>query len=250
MSKPTNQAFTIYPAMDLRHGACVRLYQGDYTQTTIYQTDPAQVLQEFIHAGANWIHIVDLDGAQNPQARQDALITALIKQHPVKIQIGGGIRTQEQVKKLLDHGVNRVIIGSLAVQQPETIKTWWHYFGSDHLVLAVDVTLEADGQAYIATQAWQARKQFLLTELLEFYQTAHLKQVLCTDITRDGTLQGPNTALYQQILARFPTLALQASGGVQSLHDIQTLRDEGLAGVIIGKALYEKKFLLKEALIC
>lgn len=240
----------IYPAIDLRNGQCVRLYQGDYAQQTIYDADPFARITQFVDDGAAWLHIVDLDGAKNPEQSQRALIAQLIENSTASVQIGGGIRSQQHIMQLLDHGAARVIIGSLAITAPKQVCEWLNYFGCDRIVLAFDITHNAVKQPVIATHAWQTVSQSSLFEVIDCYQSAGLKHVICTDITRDGTLTGPNHDLYRKILDKFPNLQLQASGGVHTLSDIQLLKQACIPGVIVGRALYEHKFSLGEALTC
>lgn len=240
----------VYPAIDLRNSQCVRLYQGDYEKETIYHAEPLMVVSDFVSAGAKWLHIVDLDGAKDPTKTQASLIATLIKNCDVQVQTGGGIRTKEQVKRLLDAGVGRVIVGSLAVKNSHEVAKWVEFFGADRLVLAVDVMFDIDCSPFVAIDGWQTTSRYRLTELIEFYQQYGLKHILCTDIARDGTLHGPNHALYSMLSSRYPELQVQASGGIGLLSDLEMLRMNRTAGAIIGRALYENKFSLREALLC
>lgn len=240
----------IYPAIDLRDGKCVRLYQGDYQRETIYHNDPFSMIKTFESEGAQWLHMIDLDGAKDPQKNQFDLISELIKKSSASVQTGGGIRFEEQVQTLLDAGAARVIIGSLAVRKPEEVSHWFRVFGTEQLVLAVDVMVHENQEPHIAIDAWQTKSDHTLFGLLEYYMHAGLKHIVCTDITRDGTLMGPNIDLYKMLGDRFPALQVQASGGIQSLEDLQLLRANHLAGAISGRALYENKFTLREALTC
>ncbi len=239
----------IYPAIDLYAGQCVRLYQGDYQKITVYHADPLALAKDFIAQGAEWLHVVDLDGAKNPTNNQLNLITNLIQHTNINIQVGGGIRSKQQIKNLLDCGANRVIIGSMAVKNSREVKQWLNYFGAEHLVLALDVIIKQN-QIFLATHAWQEISSITLFDLLEYYKSCNLKHILCTNIELDGTLQGPDYSLYENILKKFPELNCQASGGIQSLNDIKKLRENKLSGVIIGRALYEKKLILSEVLSC
>ena len=240
----------IYPAIDLRNGHCVRLYQGDYQRETIYSADPFAVVKTFIADGARWLHIVDLDGAKDPTQTQYALITALMKAHAVNVQIGGGIRTLLQIKQLLAQGAERVIIGSMAVQHRAEVARWFQYFGAERLVLALDVRLEKNKQPMVATHAWQQQSEYSLDDLIEFYQVVGLKHLLCTNIILDGTLKGPDECLYDLLITKYPFLSLQASGGIRSLADINRLRSKRLSGAIIGRAFYEAKLTVREVLSC
>jgi phosphoribosylformimino-5-aminoimidazole carboxamide ribotide isomerase len=240
----------IYPAIDLRNGYCIRLYQGDYARETVYSKDPVAVAETFARQGATWLHVVDLDGAKKPAGDPPPILSELLKCSKLNIQTGGGIRSKQQISTLLEQGAKRVIIGSLAVQEPQTVLEWLHYFGHERLVLALDIKYNAAQQAMLATHAWQRISHYTFVDLIRYYQSAELKHVLCTNIDLDGTLQGPDIALYDSILREFPLLKLQASGGIRSLADIQSLQRIGVAGAIIGRALYENKFHLSEAIAC
>lgn len=237
----------IYPALDLRNNRVVRLHQGKFDQETCYSDDPSTVVKDFIAAGATWLHVVDLDAAKNPKQNQFALISELIKNFTIKVQIGGGIRTREQVKKYLDGGAARVIIGSQAIKKSEEVIQWMEEFGARHFVLALDVECINDN-AFVSVQGWQQRSNVELLDVLETYKGVNLSHVLCTDIARDGTMSGPNFDLYVNIMRRYPSLQLQASGGIGNLGDIEKLRGLSISGAIVGKALYEKKFTLRAAL--
>jgi phosphoribosylformimino-5-aminoimidazole carboxamide ribotide isomerase len=240
----------VYPAIDLRKGKCIRLYQGDYQRETVYSLDPFAMAKTFVSDGANWLHIVDLDGAKNPNQSQTALISELISANSVKIQTGGGIRSKSQVKKLLEQGAERIIVGSMAVKNRTEVAEWFKYFGANKIVLALDILFNSSKQPMVAVNAWQEVSEYSLYDLIDYYREFCLTHLLCTNISLDGTLNGPDYFLYDSLLKRFPFLALQASGGIQSLSDVMTLRDKKLSGAIVGRALYENKFSLREALSC
>lgn len=240
----------IYPAIDCRNNRCVRLYQGDYQQETVYGDSPLEMVNAFVSEGASCLHVVDLDGAQDPTNHQAAMIGDLIKSTSLCVQVGGGIRTFEQIEAYLEHGATRVIIGSLAVTAPELVQDWLQKLGGERLVLAFDVMLNEQAQPRVATHAWQKISPYTLNELIAAYEVCGLQHVLCTDISKDGTLKGPNTELYASLLKAFPTLSLQASGGIGALADVERLKKVGVSGAIIGRALYEKRFSLREALLC
>jgi phosphoribosylformimino-5-aminoimidazole carboxamide ribotide isomerase len=240
----------IYPAIDLRGGRCVRLNEGRFADETVYGTDPLAVARDFAAAGATWLHVVDLDGAKDPAKRQTALVQSLARESRLKVQTGGGIRDATQVETLLEAGASRVIVGSLAVREPALVREWLGRFGPDKIVLALDVRLDAAGTPLVALAGWQASSGKALDTVLAGFIPAGLLHVLCTDISRDGLLQGPNFALYAGLGRRFPSLQVQASGGVATLDDLRRLRAQGSAGAITGRALYEKKFTLQEALAC
>ena len=239
----------IYPAIDLSRGECVRLYQGDFASKTVYSREPLERAREFQRAGAEWLHVVDLDGARDGAASQTETILGLARGTELKMQVGGGIREATQIETLLKAGVDRVVVGSRAVDAPSEVRGWLSAFGPDVLVLAFDVRMK-QGVPFPATHGWQKESTTSLWDILAGYQGSGLRHVLCTDIERDGTLGGPNTELYGEIRRRCPELEVLASGGVSALVDLRTLKRLRLAGAIVGKALYEKRFALSEALAC
>ena len=238
----------IYPAIDLYNGQCVRLYQGDFSRITVYSSEPANVLKGFLAEGAQWIHIVDLNAAQDNLNGQYDLICSLVQNGTVKVQVGGGLRTENQLDLLLNLGVSRVVLGSIAVQDIDLVKKWFLKFGPEKIVLALDVRIQ-NGIPIVATSGWQENSKKSLMDLLSVYQEIGLKHVLCTDISKDGTLLGPNVELYKGIAEQFSNLELQASGGIASLEDIKNV-SPWVSGVIVGRVLYDKKISLKEALSC
>ncbi len=238
----------IYPAIDIKNAKCVRLYQGDYARETVYSADPLAIAKKFYNEGATWIHIVDLDGADNPACNQLSLISDIIHNIDIKVQIGGGIRSQQQVEYLLNIGAERVIIGSMTVKNPGEVAKWLYDFGADHIVLALDVIYNSNNQALITSNAWKNVSEYSLFDLISYYQASGLKHVLCTSIGLDGTLKGPDYQLYNQVIEQFPHLCLQASGGIHSIGDITLLQKQGLHGAIVGRALYENKITLPEVL--
>jgi len=240
----------IYPAIDLRGGRVVRLTEGKFDQEKSYGDDPLAVAKGFKAAGATWLHVVDLDGAKDPAKRQTPLVEKLAQESGLRVQTGGGIRDETQVAALLKAGVRRVIVGSLAVRSPELVRGWFAKFGPESIILSPDVRLDAAGVPRIAAAGWQETTGVALDDFLHGYLAAGLVHILCTDISRDGKLTGPNSALYAQLVLRFPSLEIQASGGVSSLEDLRVLKGTGSAGAIVGRALYEKKFTLQEALAC
>ena len=240
----------IIPALDLIDGKVVRLHQGDYGQQRDYGNDPLPRLQDYQQQGGEVLHLVDLTGAKDPAARQIPLLRKLLAGVSVPVQVGGGIRSEEDVAALLEAGAARVVIGSTAVRQPDVVKQWFTRFGADALVLALDVRIAADGSKNIAVSGWQEDSGVTLEQIVDAFLPYGLKHVLCTDISRDGTLSGSNVALYQEVCARYPQVAFQSSGGIGSLEDIAALRGSGVKGVIVGRALLEGKFTVKEAIAC
>lgn len=238
----------IYPAIDLIGGRCVRLSQGDFDSKKIYSQDPFGVAREFQEEGAEYLHVVDLDGAKAGGPQQTDLIRDLVRSVSLKVQVGGGVRNFEHVAGLLEAGVERVVIGSLAVKDFGAVESILDSFGADRVTLAFDVLVDATGPR-VATHGWQDSQAISLWEILERYREHSACRVLCTDIGRDGMLEGPNETLYRQMRER-SAFSIQASGGVSQLSDLKELRSCGVESVIVGKALYEKRFTLKEALRC
>lgn len=240
----------IIPALDLIDGKVVRLHQGDYNKQRDYDDDPIRRYQQYQQDGAKLLHLVDLTGAKDPLARQIPLLKQLVACVNVPVQVGGGIRSEEDVKSLLAAGASRVVIGSTAVSQPELVKTWFERYGADAIVLALDVRIDEQGKKWVAVSGWQENSPYTLEEIIALYQPVGLKHVLCTDISRDGTLTGSNVELYKEISQRFPDILFQASGGIGDLEDIAALPGSGVAGIIVGRALLEGKFTLQEAISC
>lgn len=238
----------IFPAIDLKNGKCVRLTQGDFATATIYEADPLKQAKAFEAAGATWLHMVDLDGAKAGTMKQFDIIANVASKTKLKIQVGGGIRDGEIVHKLLQVGVERVVIGSLAVKNPPLVQSWLKQLGADKIVLAFDVRLNEDNQPEILIHGWKSGSKQLLWDVLERYSDSGLKTILCTDIGRDGMLAGTNNALYQDIQERFPQLEILASGGVSNLADLLELAKLKLTGAITGKAIYEGRLDLADAI--
>jgi phosphoribosylformimino-5-aminoimidazole carboxamide ribotide isomerase len=232
----------LYPAMDLLGGRCVRLSQGRFDAVTRYLTDPADALAGFAAAGATWAHVVDLDGARERSPRQHALIAQLAGNAALKLQVAGGFREQDQLEAMFEAGVGRVVIGSLAAQQPDLVRRFIADFGPERIALALDVNL-VGGVPMVATAGWAEMSGLTLWEVADLYPDA--RHIIVTDIGRDGMLAGPNVALFAEAVARLADVAIQASGGVSSLDDLRALPT---AGVIVGKALWEQRFDLAEAI--
>ncbi|EAA6717734.1 1-(5-phosphoribosyl)-5-[(5-phosphoribosylamino)methylideneamino]imidazole-4-carboxamide isomerase [Salmonella enterica] len=240
----------IIPALDLIDGTVVRLHQGDYARQRDYGNAPLPRLQDYAAQGAGVLHLVDLTGAKDPAKRQIPLIKTLVAGVNVPVQVGGGVRTEEDVAALLKAGVARVVIGSTAVKSPDVVKGWFERFGAQALVLALDVRIDEHGTKQVAVSGWQENSGVSLEQLVETYLPVGLKHVLCTDISRDGTLAGSNVSLYEEVCARYPQIAFQSSGGIGDIDDIAALRGTGVRGVIVGRALLEGKFTVKEAIQC
>lgn len=236
----------IVPAIDLIEGRCVRLLHGRFDQATRYG-DPLQQIEAFARARAEWIHIVDLDGAKAGAPRQGALIAELASATDVKIQSGGGVRTRDDIERLLGSAVARVVIGSAAARDPALARAWLAEFGAEKLCCAFDVRRTEAGYE-VAANAWREGAGVLLSDLLDKFAPDQLTNVLITDISRDGAMTGPNLELIADIVAAHPHLKVQASGGVSSLADLAALRKTGAAAAIVGRALYEGAFTLEAAL--
>lgn len=238
------------PAIDLINGEVVRLYQGDYSQKTNYDYTAKERQDLYAKAGATVMHFVDLDGAKDSSKRQLPLLKTLINHDTMIIQVGGGVRNRQDVEDLLNLGVDRVVIGSLAIKEPQTVNEWLLEFGGEKIVLALDVKIDQQGNKTLPTHGWIEDSGETLESLLSHYLDAGLKHVLCTDISKDGTLSGSNVDLYKQVCKEYPSIKWQASGGIGSLEDIQALRNTGVDGVILGRSLLEGKFTLEEAIAC
>ena len=214
---------------------------------TRYDEQPAARLTAFVAEGAEWIHVVDLDGAEAGQAMQHQLIGELAKAIDVNIQSGGGVRSRDDAAKLLASGVDRVVIGSLAVTRPDEVAEWLADFGPERITLALDVKIE-DGVPVPALKGWTQSSGVDLWTALDRYPKGTAKHILVTDVGRDGALTGPNLELLAEIRRRRPDLVLQASGGVSSLDDLAAVKALGCNGAIVGRALYENRFTLTEAI--
>ena len=231
----------VYPAMDLMGGRCVRLAQGRFDDATIYSADPAEALAGFADAGARWAHVVDLDGARAGAPRQHDLIAGLASAAGLRLQVAGGFREADQIARMIDAGVGRVVIGSLAVKDPGRVAAFLESFG-DRITLALDVNV-VEGVPMVSTAGWTETSTKSLWDIAALYPRA--RHLLVTDISRDGMMSGPNVELLAEVVERLPYMDVQASGGVSSLDDLRRLPT---AGAIIGKALWEGKIDLREAL--
>ena len=233
----------LLPAIDLIGGRCVRLVQGDFARETRYSDDPAAALADFARGGANEAHLVDLDGARAGAPRQHDLFATLARSTDLKLQVAGGFRTADQVAAMLDAGVARVVIGSLALADPAAFTAMLDRFGADRLTLALDVRLDGDA-AMVATHGWELGSGRTLADVLGNFPA--VRHLLVTDIARDGMLTGPNLGLMRTILADFPSVELQASGGVADLADVDALVQTGAAAAIVGKAIWEGRFTVAQ----
>lgn len=237
----------LIPAIDLRGGKCVRLFQGRFDAETIYGDDPTLILARYRALGARYVHVVDLDGARDGSQRNRAAIATLVEAQPdVTIQVGGGIRSRVVASALFDLGVQRVVVGSVAVVRPAEVQRWMKEFGADRVVLAFDVRLDAGGTPRLTTHGWGAQTEASLWDAVADYLPHDAMHVLCTDVARDGALSGPNLELYAEAVRRFPTIQWQASGGVSTGADLRELATTGAAAAISGRALLEERIAAEE----
>jgi phosphoribosylformimino-5-aminoimidazole carboxamide ribotide isomerase len=237
-------SFTIFPAIDMRNGKCVRLEQGDFDKETIYGDDPFEVAKAFVEAGASWIHMVDLDGAKQGSKVNADFVLRVAEELPCRVQIGGGIRSEEDVQFYLDKGVDRVIIGSMAVRDIELTKQIVSKFGG-RIAIGLDAR---DG--YVATEGWLERSEVRAVDLGKELADAGAETFIYTDIAKDGMLSGPNIKEIVR-LAEHTSVDVIASGGIKDLEDLQSLKDyqdSHVIGSIVGKALYTNQFTLQDAL--
>lgn len=235
----------LIPAIDLKDGRCIRLLNGDFANETQYSTNPVEILDRYVSFGASYIHVVDLDGAKDGSQANHDLISTFAQRNVAKLQVGGGLRSLDRVQTLLSLGVQRAVVGSVAVTSPDAVIDWGKQIDTDKLVLAFDVRI-INNVPLLTTHGWQKTTETSLWSLLEQYVSKGFKHVLCTDISRDGALTGANVELYNEAVKRFPAVRWQASGGVASANDLHALRDCGVAAVISGKALLENKISIEE----
>ena len=231
----------IIPAIDIIDGKCVRLTQGDYNQKTVYNEDPVEVAKMFEDAGIKRLHTVDLDGARSSHVVNTRVIERIATHTNLTIDFGGGIKSDEDLRKAFDAGAQMVTIGSVAVKEPELFASWTETYGGDKIILGADVK-----NGYISISGWLEEGEQKLMDFICHHTKNGIHNVLCTDISRDGMLQGPAIDLYKDIMAHYPTLHLIASGGVSCINDIERLNDAGIPAVVFGKAIYEGRINLKE----
>jgi phosphoribosylformimino-5-aminoimidazole carboxamide ribotide isomerase len=234
----------LIPAIDLKNGYCVRLLRGEFDQETRYDLKPAVLAQRYSDWGARWLHVVDLDGAQSGERLNGPVIESLAG-YGLQTQVGGGIRSPADLQQVLQWA-DRAVVGSMAIQTPTAFIAALEEHGSERITLAVDIKLDADGTAKIVTHGWQTESALTLDEGLALFADHGLRHVLCTDVARDGAMQGPNLELYTDYIERWPQLSWQASGGVRHADDLTSLAAAGAAGAIAGKALLENRIPVKE----
>ena len=240
----------IIPAIDIMNGGCVRLLKGNFSDRTNYDISPIEMAKKFALDGADWIHIVDLDGARDGNLTQINLIIEIAQSCGVNIQTGGGIRELIHIKKLISNGIKRVVIGSLAVTNPRKVKSWIKELDNDRICIALDVNIDAQGIPYPAIRGWTESSDNSLWDILDDYVDSGLRTLLVTDINRDGAEMGSNVSLYQKIQDKHPKLNLITSGGVGSIKHVKALKALRPYGIIIGKAIYEGRFTLEQVINC
>jgi len=231
----------IIPAIDIYDGKCVRLRQGDYEQKTVYAASPAEVAQQFVDAGFRYLHIVDLQGAKEKKVVNWDSIASILKVPDIQIEIGGGVRTTDDVRRLIDIGTTRVIIGSVAAKSPELLEDWIQQFGADRMVAGMDVK-----NGSVAISGWLEDSHVDPMHFVLDLIKRGTKIFICTDISRDGMLGGVNIEFFQNLKLMFPNISIIASGGISMLDDIRALDKVNLSGVIVGKAIYEGKIDISE----
>lgn len=233
----------LIPAIDIIDGQCVRLTKGDYDQKTVYRDSPAEVAKEFEQLGFKRLHVVDLDGAKSKHIVNDAVLRSITTETRLTVDFGGGIKTDEDIEKAFEAGAAMVTVGSIAVTQPDLFLGWLRKYGAERMILGADVR-----NGKISINGWKEDSTEDLLPFLRKYIDAGVKTVLCTEISKDGTLAGPAIELYKQVMEAYPQLHLIASGGVSSKEDIEALDRAGIPAVVFGKAIYEGKINLKELL--
>lgn len=236
----------IIPAIDLKDGKCVRLFKGDFGKTTEYSNNPIEIARRFAALAVDDLHIVDLDGARSGEQLNRSIVRAIVAETGLSIQLGGGLRDRASVANWLQDGVDRCVIGSRAITDVDSVTVWLREFGGDRIVLALDVKIADDGTPVLTTHGWTREAGVSLWECIDSYADAGLLHVLCTDVSRDGAMAGPNIELYEEILRRFPMLQLQASGGVRNVEDLEHLRALGVPAAISGRALLDGKITTAE----
>jgi phosphoribosylformimino-5-aminoimidazole carboxamide ribotide isomerase len=231
----------IIPAIDIIDGKCVRLTKGDYNTKKIYNENPLEVAKEFEDAGIQYLHVVDLDGAKASHIVNYKVLEQIATKTSLKIDFGGGLKSDEDLKIAFDSGANQITGGSIAVKNPSVFESWIAKFGSDKIILGADCNNEK-----IAVSGWQEESDLNVIPFIQEYQSKGISYVICTDISKDGMLQGPSFGLYERILKETPEIKLIASGGISTFNEIPQLAELGCEGVIIGKAIYENRISLKQ----
>ncbi len=235
----------IIPAIDIIEGKCVRLTKGDYNTKKIYNEDPLEVAKEFEAAGIQYLHIVDLDGAKANKIINHKTLEQIASKTNLKIDFGGGLKSDKDLEIAFNSGANQITGGSIAVKNPIIFESWIAKFGAEKIILGADFYPDTKG-GKIATNGWQEKSELVLIPFIQSYQKKGIHYLICTDISKDGMLQGPSFDIYSEILSKTTNLKLIASGGISTFDEIPKLASIGCEGVIIGKAIYENKISLKQ----
>ncbi|RDZ28100.1 1-(5-phosphoribosyl)-5-[(5-phosphoribosylamino)methylideneamino]imidazole-4-carboxamide isomerase [Lysobacter silvisoli] len=238
----------LYPAIDVRAGRVVRLRQGDFEQETAYEEEPLTLAKRYADTGARWLHLVDLDAARYGGYTLAPLLRAITTTSWMRVQTGGGVRSEADIEAILDAGADRVVVGSLAIREPDHIAGWLQRYGADRITIALDARQAGNGEWQLPVAGWTEDSGMRLEPMLEHLAGIGVRHLLCTDVSRDGTLMGPNLDLYRHVLAIAPELQVQASGGIRDIADIVSAHDAGCRGAVLGKALIEGRFSLDRAL--
>lgn len=236
----------IIPAIDLKDGRCVRLYKGDFDNVTEYDANPAIVAQRFSTMGFDYLHIVDLDGARHGAQQNQKTVQAIKSATSMSIQLGGGIRNEETLEKWFSAGIARCVVGSVAVRNPEIVQKWIRTYSADRIVLGLDVRLDEFDVPRLATDGWTETTSTSLWEFVEKMHDSGMQHVLCTDVSRDGAMTGPNLDLYEEFVRRYPSVKLQASGGIRNIADLELAARIGATATITGRALLDGRISSEE----
>ncbi len=235
----------LIPAIDIIDGKCVRLTKGDYDTKKVYNEDPVSVAREFEAHGIKRLHVVDLDGARSKHIVNDAVLRQITSETNLIVDFGGGIKTDDDINRAFEAGAAMVTIGSIAVTDPERSLRWLGRYGAERIVLGADVR-----GGKVSINGWKEDSSEELIPFLERYLSAGIKNVLCTEISKDGMLQGPAIELYKQVMQAYPDCHLIASGGVSCMADIKALEEAGIPAVVFGKAIYEGRITMEELELC
>jgi len=230
----------IIPAIDIINGQCVRLSKGDYNTKKVYHKNPLDVAKEFEDSGISYLHLVDLDGAKAGRVKNFKMLESICRETKLQVDFGGGLKRREDLQAVFDAGAQQVNLGSIAIKEPDSFLRWLQEFGAEKIILGADCR-----DRKIATGGWLETSEIDVVDFIEKYEKQHTSYVVCTDIAKDGMLQGPSIDLYEEIIER-TSINLIASGGVSSFDDLLKLKEIGCEGVIIGKAIYEGNISLKK----
>jgi phosphoribosylformimino-5-aminoimidazole carboxamide ribotide isomerase len=231
----------IIPAIDIINGQCVRLSEGDFDTKKVYYAQPLEAAKSFEAAGIEYLHLVDLDGAKKGEVVNWSVLNDICSNTKLKVDFSGGIKSIDQVEKAFELGASQIAVGSLAVKNQSLVAEWLHHFGSDKIIIGADIKDDK-----IAINGWLQTSEFSIFDFIEQYLTLGATDFLCTDVSKDGKLEGPSFDLYQRLLTQFPSLNLIASGGVSNIQDVQQLKALNCYATIVGKAIYEERIKLSE----